>query len=1195
MKKISSLFLCVSLLASSPFAQISSSDQTSSSSLKSPRDLADRKFSRDAKGVILANIEVAYETGTNAPAASKIENYLSDVFRNASKQLYQATSERVMLGTVTIKPKEQSNDPDIMISNSCNGEKPYLVGSETVQDFCADAHTGGYLGTQYWLPLVAQGTPSYNAYQVDQGSRLGSHITISWATLNKYDLDFTSELPANDHASVLTHELGHYLFAMRDEYEWYGFSANVDDQTPGNQNGDLTIASLRDIYLYANGINPKNNNGFSLEKSYLTNAGNYESPNTPLTSSFANSTSVMGRYDPNSATTEYSPAIMLFTSSQTGVIQDPFTLKTTGYFWFLEQVGSVATRGSSPKGGMFNLQLSLNTTFNEQVAIPSAPSFVAPTIQFAKAPMGIVFILDKSNSMTDRVDPNISVPSRWATAINAMGELVHKGASTETPEGDWSGLNYDFGLLTFATSHTIHRSPASGISAIQDYFTRNESDKSWVANPDHTNPLPSTPWGRSTNINGVLDQAGIELSSSSMRLAKNVILFSDGEQNDPTTVLDLTTPRDFKVNIFAIARQETNDKYGTDMQALANKTGGEIVFVSGKDFNKVIADGIDKLMLALNAQVTMANQTSSLTLDRLGFPLTLSSDMKKTSFVITWAGADEPVLQVCNPHGICYAAGSTPQVSLTRTAPTQYTITLYPAIAALGTYTINASSPTAEKMSVVTRINVEETDLTFIPEVDVSNTKFGGNVPVGIRVTHKGEPVAGLQVQATLRNDAVNTNQTISLILNGNTYRGEFSTNLFPGVCNLTFRVVHPNNNLVRYVSGENNSSTNLPAQVSYFAPRNISQSLFLAGGQNTRAYGQLKAYTKMENPGFMGGTRLRLYLDNKTKTNLTGLKARYYFSTSEHAGFNAITTANNLAATTQLRLGQVASVPNLHYVEFDLGNKTILAGQDSRKNQPDGDGVILSFSDWSNLWDRSNDFSAKNLDDNWKENDQINIYDANGVLLAGSSWLDGVAQPANLAPEVTIEFQDTYAKTGESVRFSASGNDPEDGPYGITYQWSINGVDIAQTSSGFSTSFAVAGTYRIGVRASDAQNATNYAEISIEVQDENESPCSGSTSMGAMNSSQQITLPQGSSCFTISSDKLPTSWAWAKVMMQISAADGISLNDVQVTPYGSLATELSGWSIPVSMPDPGFGKNLQFKITTSVARTIRANWWVTP
>ena len=369
-----------------------------------------------ADKLVTADLLVAYQNPQEGLFTSQadIEAFLKDVIIGTSKELHRASGSAVQLGKVTIVPASVKSDPDILILadplDPLNGPCPASIrmNEETAIPVCADASTGGYVGTKWWeatKQVTGSDTKTITVFdKIEDKAKDGARVTISWNTLKNFG------------KFALVHELGHYLFSMRDEYEASYFAdtkayENAPSVDPW-KSGGLALAGATQPTL--NWITAKSFAGYpmGLISAYKTNGTKMFSPYT--VSITGTPTPDMDEVNRDGEGETVRSVVEQFASKATRVV-DKWDENRTDRF-----------------GGLWSLETSIRTGLGMTYSLPKAgklPDYDATQeagISFLKAGQHNVFLYDVSWSMSFPVSgANPANFVRRDIAIDMFGRLTH--------------------------------------------------------------------------------------------------------------------------------------------------------------------------------------------------------------------------------------------------------------------------------------------------------------------------------------------------------------------------------------------------------------------------------------------------------------------------------------------------------------------------------------------------------------------------------------------------------------------------------------------------------------------------------------------------------------------------------------------------------------------------------------------------
>lgn len=1154
-------------------------------------DRSKRAFRKDiATGVVYADLVVAYEPLPSfvSLGGKTVRQYLEEAFVQASLDLFMASKGAVQLGKVTVLPMTTltngtvKSDPDVVIladptATTCPAgllrpeERP--AGTAPI---CADAHTGGYLGLAWWLPAQYLNGTSEQVFQKLQSAGRpaseGARAGISWNTLVSHG------------TKVLVHEFGHYLFAMRDEYEG-------------------AIFDSPEAFEAATEVSPT-----------IANRG------TALTGADATITPAAWNFPAGTAMgllSAYSPATGFSIRSLpvlgTGSAEWPaFPGEIEEKYATTEQVATVATRGevgATVRGGsMWSLETAIRTSLNEPYTPVVLPAESHNTRSEAKvevygAGQANIIVMDRSGSMLAQIGwSNPLELRRYDAAMDFFGRVTHT-------EAMGTGVAYPadsrFGVVSFEQeikTHGTYPISRDDIKAFTIPYVPGTTNKrlAWMPSSNSI-PEPVDRNRRTDLVSGLLKAQELMDGDLDRPFQRNVILISDGVHNFPDIDgFTGTEGLDGKYRVFAVSvdtKIDGTDQFGTKMQNLARQSvGPEGVkglpfFTDGSDESGRLVQAANDIFAAINQMDVQQIQPSQLYRDAAReFSLTTDAGQTRAKMSVAWAGSVAPTLYLSLPNGQTFPEGNGNGIAFSSTANLksfELDLTKYPA----GTWKLRVTSPASLPITIYPSIAARSTRLQVNANVDPTYASATGRLPVTVTV-QDGRPIEGAVVKATLVNRQTGVNRTMTLAWNGSNYSGAWSGNLQPGLSDLSISVEHPNNGTTFYAMGENRLPASLRSQYPYFQPRRISQQVWIAGAAPRKTAANLEAWTIQEEAAFAQGTRLKLFLKNGSSVPLTGLKARYFFSVSEFPNGVPAFSPTYLAGNSRVTVGTVEGRPGLAYVQYDFVGQTLQPNASTSNGQNGGEGGYIIDQQWRSPWNATNDWSAQGLKSTWTINPYVNIYDANGVLLVGNPDLDRPVLTPNSTPVVSLSSPDLIV-AGASVAFVANAIDPDGDP--MTYQWKVNGASVTGNGRNLVYTFATAGTYTVSVTVADNKQASTTVSTQVVVQ-ATTGACTESNSrdLGAASSNLTLPLTAGANCFAIKADKMTREWNWTTVHFQANSDNGVNLSGLSVgkVPNGSM-TSLSGFSQTVPFTDPGRGKNLYLKINANNNRTLRLNWWL--
>lgn len=1153
-------------------------------------DRSKRAFRKDATtGVVYADLVVAYEP---VPASvllggKTVRQYLEESFVQASQDLFIASKGAVQLGKVTVLPLTAlgtgavKSDPDVVIladptattcpANLLRREEEPLGGVPV----CADAHTGGYLGLAWWLPTEMLPGTTAEVFQLatnaGKPASEGARMAVSWNTLKTHG------------AKVLVHEMGHYLFGMRDEYEGHLF-ANVG--------------------AYESAIEQApNTDGVALDGGIVGYSGPWNLSGTAM--------GLLSGYLPSVGFSPTQLSVGGTTSLPEWVAYPSLPIARRQYL-VVEQAASAATRvvpGSSYRNGsMWSLETAIRTSLKAPYSPVVLPASAHNTATEAKvdvygAGQANIIVMDRSGSMLVQVGGgNPLALRRYDAAMDFLGRVTQTGIMG-------AGVAYPadsrFGLVSFdEIAYTYGTYPISR-DQIKTYTTAyvpagTNKGLAWMPTLNSV-PEPTDP-SRMTNLVAGLRKAQELLDQDLDRpFQRNVILVSDGVHNFPYgSVLSETEGLDGKYRIFSVSvdtKIDGSDAYGTKMQNLARQSvGPEGVkglpfFTDGSDESGRLVQAASDIFAAINQMDVQQIQPSQLYRDAAReFSLTTDPGQTRVKMSVAWSGSVAPTVYLSLPDGQTFPEGNGYGITFSRTPNLksfELDLTKYPA----GTWKLRVTSPASLPITIYPSIAARSTRLQVNAIVDPTFATASGRLPVTVTV-QDGRPIEGVVVKAILTNRQTGVNRTMTLAWNGSNYSGAWSGNLQPGLSDLAISVEHPNNGTTFFAMGENRLPPSLRAQYPFFQPRRLSQQVWIAGAATKRNATNLEAWTIQEEAAFAQGTRLKLYLKNGSPVPLTGLKARYFFSVSEFPNGVPVFSPTYLAGNSRVTVGSVEGRPGLAYVQYDFAGQTLQPGASTSNGQNGGEGGYIIDQQWRSPWNATNDWSAQGLKSTWSINPYVNIYDANGVLLVGNPDLEGSGIKPNAAPIASLSTPNLIV-AGSPVAFVANAIDPDGDP--MTFQWKINGSPVTGNGKNLVYTFTPEGAYTVSVTVTDNKQASVTVSSQVVVQSAFGS-CTDANSrdLGSASSNAVVNLTAGANCFVVKSEKLSREWTWSAVRFQANSDNGVSLNGLSVgkIPDGSM-TPLSGYSQTVPYADPGNGKHLYLKINANNNRTLRLAWWL--
>ncbi|MCB9497548.1 MAG: PKD domain-containing protein [Fibrobacteria bacterium] len=1142
-------------------------------------DRASRTFHKDgATGVVYANLLVAYQPRPSfVDLSGKTESaFLQELFEDASSKLFTASKGAVQLGDVVVVPAIDINgaldlDPDVIIlsdpaSDQCPDNLQRSGDGQGGHPICADASTGGYLGLKWWESTTLSTHGEVFARQA--GANVGASVAASWQTLAEYG------------ANVLVHEFGHYLFGMRDEYEGPSF-ADLDA---------FESAVMQD---------PATHQGMALSDGWQ------ETP-----SSWLFNGSAMGYLSGYNSSIGFSPAsIPSFGAGAAEWTYDGGGLG--GNYVVTEQIANVGARvglGSVYRhGGMWSLETAVRTALGEAYSPATGGTHNTSnlSVDVYGSIQSNVFVVDRSGSMLQTVSGGAAGVTRWMAAMDFLGRLTHPGLPNSVSVYP---SNAKFGLIGFEQEENGANPPTNtpleyGLS-IADLATRTTPTTSngldWASSS--TNPIPPpVNTGRRTNLVNGLAQAKAFFDNDATRpYQRNVILISDGIHNYPSAA-DFTglEGQEGNYRVFSVSvdtRLDAND-YGRKMQNLALNSAGLV----GADGNAFYTNGVNTLSELTQAADAIHDAIQGNEIQTFGaaqlyrdaareYSVTTDASQRSAKFSIAWTGSVAPVLYLTasngqtipegSSNGIVFRNGSNSksfEIDLSRFAPGTWKVRV----------TSSASLPVTIFPSIATRSSRMQVDVQFDPRAAQSN----GRLPVIVSV-RDGRAIEGLQVSTFLVNRATGVTRTVDLEWNGSSYVGAMNGNLQPGINDLQVKVRHPGSGMAFYAAAENRIPDEERTPYPFFADRELSKQVWISGAATPRTLPGLEVWTLNAQPSNAQGTTLKMFVKNGTSVPLTGLKVRYFFSVTEFANGTPAISPMYLPMS-QATVGTVAGRPGLAYVEFNFGSKTIQPGESSSYGQNTGEGLNVIDAQWRAPWNAANDWSAQGLKTTWSVNGFVNVYTADGTLIAGNPDLDPVGFLGDAQPIVTLDAPDLVAQ-GEPALFEAHAIDPE-GSY-LTYQWTVDGV-VSSSNPGSPArlvhTFATAGEHVVQVRVDDGHSDPVFVQKTVRVQNAAEACTESNTiDLGVVNTQSSTSLAAGANCFKVGAANLVREWSWSNVHFQVNSDNGVALNGLSVSKVGGDATSLTGYSQTVPYADPT-AASLYLKIQAPGSRTVRLNWWL--
>lgn len=1188
-----------------------------------------RGFRKDiTRNIVYVDLLVSYETPAGVTVTDKAAT-LSTFFTDVSHSLSDATGGAVQLGRVSVVPatfnstRNVKDDPDVLIMAdvplgtgwTCPDglNTPAMPGFAPV--LCGDANTGGFLGLGWWQPLLSSGTAQYfSRKEMLEGQRTlgtdkivtdGANVRVTWQSL----LSPSGKL-------LMLHELGHYLFAMRDEYEGLLFTSLSSSRTGKDDFHEMEWAD------------PRTNGGIALQVPSAM-ASTVAAPSMDFPDVWYLKGYIMGNFSNVTALKPLFSPKLLTDAALKAKSTDPDPVDASGWIasgtsadsrWFVpEQVATVATRnGTDPTnryGAMFSLETAVRTSLMDQnltYALPTTTQAFVPEstlVSVYNDAQANVFVWDASGSMlsTLMTSPAGAGIMAWEAAADFFGRLSKDVSYSAQAK---------FGFISFDDKYSVVAPLTKSIGDFSSY-TQNytfdpatEKDKGlkYMLSPTSPIPLPNK-WG-TTDITQALNIARDALNSDvNKAVQRNVILLSDGAHN--TDPLDANgNPIPFSVNqgrdggyrifVVALGVDEDGDNYAKNMQQLAENsigpegaTGG--IFWVKKDYaSGQLADDAKKIADAIAGYTNQALTPTTLFRDAIAseFPFSFDAGQTVGKFSVAWVGADAPILTLSDPNNNrTYSEGNFPGIKFTNENHIK-TFEIDLTKFTPGTWTCRAKSLSNSPMTVIPRIAVKSTKLAVNLRTTPDFLYPDGKLPVTV-VVKDGLDLEGLQVNATMTCRMTGIARSIALKWNGASYSGAFVGNLQPGLNDLSVSVVHPGAGKVFYARGENRVPDSQRKPYPVFATRNVTKEIWVPTSNAIKTVPGLEAWTLNTALNNFQGTTFKLFLKNATNYAMTGLKARYFFSVAEFP--NGVPGVNrNYLPQSTAKVGTVAGRPGLAYIEFDFAGKTLAANSVSSNGTNGGEELSAIEGTWSSAarWNPANDYSYQGLKTIWSPNPYINIYDANGALLAGNPDLEPRTVVMNAAPLVSLAVPD-FLVAGQSAQFSAEALDPDGDA--LTYSWTVDGVPVSGNpgSPEWMTATLTVGAHTVAVAVNDGKLNVVSVKKNIVVQAATGACTSAKEVLGASNSNTNLPLVAGANCFVLSSNTLAQDWNWTKVQFQLNSDNGVALNGVTVTPLQTgNATVFSGYSQTLAISNPGVGNKLLVKVYSPNARVVRSNWW---
>ena len=1188
--------------------------------LATPR--TERTFRQDASSkMVYADLLVAYEqpqAGVIPPVGGvtpTIEAYLKSVFIETSKELHKASGGAVQLGKITIIPASEKSDPDVLIladnqpaSQPCPGNLQKPDASALV---CADASTGGYVGTAWWkAPKTAPGV-GVVFEKVPETDKVGSRVNVSWKTIAGFD------------KFALVHELGHYLFAMRDEYEGPSFTSSeaFEDATEWDPRDGVDAThplGRKGAALYGALASSKS-------WTFLPDFNGYP---MGYVSSYkdASASGIESDYR------KFSPYQIDITlpipvpkPEGDEELKDGWNTPT---YAVAEQFATLATRRSGSAdglparqfrhGGLWSMETSIRTALGTAYTRPTASiaydNSMANEIVFVGPGQHNVFVFDASGSMGYKiVGPNPANLVRRDVAVDFFGRLTHD----ELWKDD---LRYPtgakFGFVAFSNSAWQPFGEWPTLAELKNKTvlrTTPLADLVWKSGIDAStgDELMPTPQ-RQTNLTEALSVAYQKFQDNTDKpVQRNLVLISDGDHyiDDPDNIFTGEESKGKNYRLFLVSldtKLELNgpgvEGFGDKMTKLASQSEGldgrtgEAYFANGYTADGDLADAANQIANKIAKMDVQSFPETKLYADAGALEYSLVTDASQTraQFSLSWVGNIEPTLMLSiPPYNQSFPEGNANGITFRKQKNFKVfdlDLTKFPA----GTWKMKVSAPQAvEPISIFPSIASKSSKLQVNVKVDPKFLSKTGLLPVSV-VAQDGTPVEGLNVTAKIAHRETGVIENIPLKWNGASYAGSLGGSLQPGHNDLQVSVIHPNNGKVFHAAMENEVPVSQRTPYPYFAMRNQTQQLWIAGTAVQKSIPGLEVWTINTNPRNFQGTSFKLFVKNNTTQTWKDLKVRYFFSVSEYPngipGFN-----RGYLPQSKVTVGEVDNRDGLSYVEYDFTGITLLPGESTSFGTNQGEDGSVIEANWSSAarWNPANDWSFQGLKTTWSVNSFVNIYDKDNKLISGNPDLEKAGMDGNAAPVVSISHPDLMV-VGIPNQFIANAIDPESDP--LTYVWLVDGQVVSgQTSSILNQTFSVPGNHIVTVYVRDGKSGVTTVEKQVVVQ-ATAGACTdlSSSDLGPASTGKVLTLSAGTNCFVVKKQYLPRDWKWSKVQFQVNSNNGSSLLGLTAAsvPNGSNTT-LSGYSQTVPFNDPGRGTNLYLKIQASTSRSVRLNWWL--
>lgn len=1163
-------------------------------------DRNERSFRIDpTTKVAYADLTVAYQTPTNGVFS---ETDLTSIFSTLSSDLFTASKGAVQLGTITVIPYvalgqtgAPKSDPDILIlTDESDPTKCSYQRTDTDPKtkapvvLCADAHTGGYLGLAWWQNVLTATTGSYFQTTETNGktpiNTVGASIRISWNTLNTYK------------SRVLLHELGHYLFGMRDEYEGPQFASTTDFE------GAANIA-----------VDPRGTTtGFAL-------SGALNLPTSPW---------LFGGTAMSALATQDLTKVPLFSPADIPVAgtgkAEWSASDLDESIAVTEQIATIATRGGASAtyrhGGLWSMETAIRTGVpKNDFTLPVGQVFDGSktTVNYYKAGQGNIFLVDRSWSMTSPVQDNPYGATKWDVLVDFFGRLTKTGVAGSEVSYD---PNAKFGVIAFddqiaepaATKYPV------ALSALQAYtipYVAGAADKKlkWM---EPTPPLLPQP-NNNTDIVQAIKTARDRFDNDPAKpVQRNVILLSDGLPTAGETVTRYSG-RDAKVRVFAVSidtKLDGTDQFGDTIQKLASNSAGpeglkgKAYYATGVDDQGGIKDQMSQFANSISNEISEMDVQTLAATDLYSdaareYSFVVDKNQTVGQFALSWTGSIAPTLYLTRADGQTLTEGNSLGVTF-RKGPNfkafDIDLSKFPLSGTqTGTWKLRATAPTAvAPVRIYPTLATKSSKLMMNVSFDPNFVNATGSLPVNV-VVKDGLPIEGLQVTAKLTNRATGVVRSIPMAWKGAAYAGTIAGNLQPGVNDLEVSVVHPNNGKVFYAGGENRVPDALRKQYPYFAPRTESQQVWVAGAATPKSVPGLEVWTMNTNPRNAQGTSLKLFVKNATNVNGTNLtikdfKVRYFYSVSEFP--NGVPAFNQgYLPQSKVTVGTVQGRTGLAYLEYNFTGTTLLPGDVTSNGTNAGEEGSAIEASWRSPWNSTNDWSAQGLKTTWSVNSFVNVYDAANRLIAGNPDLEPVNFKEDAQPLVAIDYS-PLAAVGAPASFVVNAVDPES--EGLTYSWTVDGVAATAVGNQMVYTFATPGAHTVAVTVSDNNSPAVTKSVVVNVQAASGACLDDAThkpfELKTASVSQSVTLAAGANCFVIRGGSMLREWSWSNLQFQVGIdyPGGLAGFSEMALPNGS-ATALTGYSQTIPVANPGRRKDVFIKLTAPAARTVKLNWWL--